>query len=280
MEERTERTICLEELRRRIARLEAPRQRTHDPPLQSGCEALDRLLPEGGFRCGTLVEWLSAGEGIGAGTLALLAAREACQTDAAPGLGWQLNCHPNDAPGAVSLGAVSPRLLAVLDPIELGWQLNCHPNSIGEFCPTAAVRLGIAPEQLLVIQPQDATDHDWAIDQVLRSPAVGAVLAWPAKIGARTFRRWQLAAEEGGSLGLLLRPAAARSEPSWADVRLLVEPQPAALRNRKRFDNVRPLRITLLRCRGAAAGRSVDVELDDETYRLHPLEQRRLQIAN
>jgi cell division inhibitor SulA/protein ImuA len=150
----------------------------------------------------------------------------------------------------------------------------------GEFCPTAAVRLGIAPEQLLVIQPQSAADCDWAIDQVLRSPAVGAVLAWPKTVDARTFRRWQLAAEEGGTLGLLLRPAAARSDPSWADVRLLVEPQPDGLRNRKRFDNVRPLRITLLRCRGGTAGRSVDVELDDETHLVRVVEQWRLQIAN
>jgi len=240
VEERTERTICLEELRRRIARLEAPRQRAHNLPLRSGCNALDHLLPEGGFRRGTLVEWLSPGEGIGAGTLALLAARGACQNG---------------------------RMLAVLDPR-------------GEFCPTAAVRLGITPEQLLVVQPQGAADHDWAIDQVLHSPAVAAVLAWPKTIDVRTFRRWQLAAEEGGSLGLLLRPAAARSEPSWADLRLLVEPQPIAPTNRLRFRNLRPLRITLLRCRGGTAGRSVDVELDDETYRVHPLEQRRLQIAN
>ena len=123
-------------------------------------------------------------EGGGAGTLALLAARQACRDGGA---------------------------LVVLD-------------GRGDFCPPAAVRLGIGPERLVVIHPQNAADHHWAMNQALRCPAVAAVLAWPKTIDDRTFRRWQLAAEEGGCLGLLVRPEAARAEPSWADVRLLVEP--------------------------------------------------------
>ena len=144
----------------------------------------------------------------------------------------------------------------------------------GEFCPPAAVRLGIEPEQMMVVHAESAADADWAMDQVLRSPAVGAALAWPEKLDGRTFRRWQLAVEEGGALGLLLRPAAARADSSWADVRLLVEPLPTR-GNRKWL-----LRIVLLRCRGGTDGRSVDMELDDETYRLHSVTEKRLQIAN
>jgi protein ImuA len=184
-----------------------------------------------------LVEWLSAGEGAGACTLALLAAKRACGDGGT---------------------------LAVFDQRR-------------EFCPPAAVRLGIRPEQLLVIHAETAADNHWAIDQALRSQAVAAALAWPSRLDDRTFRRWQLAAEEGGCLGLLLRPESARSEPSWADVRLLVEPLPAetTLRSRERL-----LRIVLLRCRGGNVGCGVDVELDDETYRVHSLDRRRWQIAN
>ena len=184
MEERADRTICLEELRQRIARLEAARRCGGSTTVTSGSTALDGILPEGGLRRGTLVEWLSAGEGTGAWTLALLAARETCR-------------HGGS--------------LAVLD-------------RRGDFYPPAAVRLGIEPEQLLVVHAESAADHDWAMDQVLRSPAVAAVLAWPERLDGHTFRRWQLAVEQGGGLGLLLRPAAARADPSWADVRLLVEP--------------------------------------------------------
>jgi hypothetical protein len=231
MENRPNHTRCLEELRRRIARLEMPRS-GGSPPVSSGCAALDQMLPENGFRRGTLIEWLSAGEGTGTGTLALLAARAVCQN-----------------------GGV----LAVI-------------NRRRDFCPPAAIRLGIRPEQFVVIRAESPADNDWAMDQVLRSPAVAAVLAWPEKIDGRTFRRWQLAVEEGGGLGLLLRPAAARADPSWADVRLLVEPRASR-------SHTRLLRMIFLRCRGGTDGRSVDVELDDETYRVHSVAGRDGQVA-
>ncbi len=228
------RTFCLEELRRRIARLEMARPAVQ-APVTSGCLAVDQFLPEKGFRRGTLIEWLSAGEGTGACSLALLAAREVCQT-----------------------GGV----LVVVDRRR-------------DFCPSAAIRFGITPEQFVVVRAESAADNDWAMDQVLRSPAVAAVLAWPEKIDGRTFRRWQLAVEQGGGLGLLLRPVAARADPSWADVRLLVEPRWSGSRSHKRL-----LRMIFLRCRGGTDGHSVDVELDDETYRVHPVAGRRLPNAN
>ena len=116
----------------------------------------------------------------------------------------------------------------------------------------------------MVIHPDSVADHHWAMNQALRSSATAAVLAWPQTIDDRTFRRWQLAAEEGGCCGLLVRPEAARAQPSWADVRLLVEPLPLSpSANRRR------LRITVLRCRGGVADCGVDVELDDETYLVH-----------
>jgi hypothetical protein len=213
--------LGLEELRRQIAGLEGPRREAGTRAIGSGCDALDELLPEKGFRPGTLTEWLSAGEGGGAGTLALLAARQACRDGGA---------------------------LVVLD-------------GRGDFCPPAAVRLGIESPRLVVIHPPSAADHHWAMNQALRSSAIAAVLAWPKAIDDRTFRRWQLAVEEGGGLGLLVRPEAARAEPSWADVRLLVEP--------KRGGFSRQWRITVLRCRGGVADRGVDLELDDETYCVH-----------
>ncbi len=231
----------LAELRRRIARLEGRSRSGRGEAVSSGCEALDHLLPEGGFRRGTLIEWLSA-EAAGAATLALIAAQRVCQQGGK---------------------------LVVLDPRR-------------EFCPPAAVRLGIRSEQLLVVHAETTRDNHWAIDQALRSSAVAAVLAWPRKIDDRTFRRWQLAAESGGTLGLLLRPETARSEASWSDVRLAVESLPLAgyawlhptPGNSNRF-----LRIRLLRCGGSTQGRSLEVELDDETHRLCRLEKQRRQLA-
>jgi hypothetical protein len=140
--------------------------------------------------------------------------------------------------------------------------------------------LGVPPEKLLVVHADTAADNHWAIDQALRSPAVAAVLAWLERLDDRTFRRWQLSAEEGGCLAMLLRPEAAGSQPSWADVRLEVGRGERGESRQQSFSNARPLRITLLRCRGGNVGRSLDVELDDETYRVHSIDRRRRQLAN
>jgi len=107
-------------------------------------------------------------------------------------------------------------------------------------------------------------DNLWALDQALRCAGVAAVLAWPEKLDGRTFRRLQLAAEQGGGLGLLVRPEGVRHEPSWAEVRLVVEPLPAVGPHAPRR-----LKVELLRSRGGASGGSVELELDDETHPLH-----------
>lgn len=225
MTNRQKNPIRLEALRQQISRLERSRPGGGDGPISSGCGPLDRLMPGGGFRRGTVTEWLAAGEGSGATGLALAAARQACREGGA---------------------------LVVLDRRR-------------EFYPPAAVRLGIELQGLIVVRAGSQADDRWALDQALRCRGVAAVVAWPEKLDGRTFRRLQLAAEEGGGLGLLIRPPAARREPSWADVRLLVEPLPVgpALSVKRR------LRIHLLRCHGAASGRSVDLEIDDETRTVH-----------
>ena len=235
--------IDLVALREQITRLEGAQRRHDQPPVPSGCAPLDRLLPEGGLAWGTLVEWLADGDGSGAQTLALRSACQACRRGGA---------------------------LMVLD-------------RQGEFYPPAAARLGADLDRLIVVRAASAADDAWALDQSLRCPGVTAVLAWPERLDGRTFRRLQLAVEEGGGLGVLVRPGAVRSEPSWADVRLLVEPMPLETACKLKIDScqsaigeplgtMRRTRIHLLRCRGSAAGRSIDVEIDDETHTVHLVE--------
>jgi protein ImuA len=220
------RSRLIRALQEQIARLERGRRPAGDEAVvPSGCEALDRLLPQGGFRRGTLVEWLAAGDGSGSQTLAFYTVREACQEG----------------------GAV-----VVLDRAR-------------EFYPPAAARLGIPPDQLIVVCARNPADNTWALDQALRCPAVAAVVAWPEKLDGHTFRRLQLAAEQGGGLGVLIRPERVRHEPSWAAVRLLVEPLPCAAP-----DAPRRLKVHVLRRPDHATGGSVEVEIDDETHPLHP----------
>ena len=190
-------------------------------PISCGIGPLDRLLPAGGFQPGTLVEWLAGSAGSGASTLALLAAREACR---------------------------SGKSLVVVDPQR-------------RFYPPAAAAWGVDLSNSIVICPDNDKDHHWAVDQSLACPGVGAVLCWPERLDGKTFRRLQLAAESGGSLGLLVRPSRARGQPSWAEIRLLVEPRVA--------DTGRRLRVELLRCRGAAGGRAVELNISDGTGKIH-----------
>jgi|GEM_PF-3912956 len=124
--------------------------------VSSGLAPLDRLLPGKAFRRGTLVEWLAAEEGSGAGLLALTAAREACRQGGA---------------------------LVVLDRER-------------SFYPPAAAAWGIDLEKLIVVRPS-SKDESWALDQVLRSAGVAAVLSWPPRwplaTGGRSQRRAGLA---------------------------------------------------------------------------------------
>ena len=197
----------------------------HQEGVTTGIAALDRLLPQGGFTRGTLVEWLGE-PGAGASTLALLAAREACRE------------------GGVLVAIDRPRRLY----------------------PPAAARLGIDLERLVVVRPQTQADERWAVHQALSCPAVAAVLCWPEKLDDRTFRRWQLAAERGKSLGLLVRSEQARAQPAWSEVRLLVRGLP--VRGLPAEGN-RRLRVEVVHCRGANAEKCVELEFDDATSAVH-----------
>jgi hypothetical protein len=86
------------------------------------------------------------------------------------------------------------------------------------------------------------------------------------------FRRWQLAAEQGRGLGLLVQSSAAGGWPSWADVQLRVRALPTAA------DVLAPRRldVELLRCRGGPAGKSVSLEIDEETGMIHAPNTRHL----
>lgn len=189
------------------------------PLVSSGSEALNRLLPDGGFRPGTLVEWLAATPGSGASFLALAA-----------------------------IGRLQRRCEAVVAVVDR--QRN--------FYPPAAAAWGIDLSHVMVVRPQNAADELWAVDQALRSTPLAAVVAWPEQIDSYAFRRWQLAAEESGVLGLLIRPDSARREPTWAHLRLAVSTQTSR-------DAAWRQRVQLLRCRGSFGRGEVELRIDHQT---------------
>ncbi len=250
----------------RIRRVERLRQRGERAPgwgseddgrlIKTGSVVLDSIFPEGGLRRGTLMEWLAgSGPGGGAVTLALLAAR----------------CLVKERGG-----------LVVIDQRRV-------------FNPVAAAALGIDPERTLVVRPREGAEWLWTVEQVLRNRAVGGVLVWADHLESVAFRRWQLAVETSGVVGMLARPCRAASEPSWASVRLLVRADGAGEWGKREYNSShgpqeregrgRRWAVRVLRghhrCQTSGGHQAkermrdlsaeVSLELNDETGRLHLL---------
>lgn len=224
-------------LRRQMRTWEGNTPAQHYLQISSGCDALDAHLPASGFRAGQLVEWIADNPAAGAGLLAMATARNAT-TDG--------------------------RALVVVD--RAGW-----------FYPPAVVAWGIDLRQLIVLRPQNPADELWALDQALRCPAVAAVWVDLSQLSAHDFRRLQLAAEQGGCLGLLIRPQRVLGQPSWSDIQLLIQPQPscnhasqaAGIAHQPSLaPQRRRWRVEIKRCRGGTTGQVVDVEMDETTGEL------------
>ena len=198
--------------------------------ISTGIEALDLLLPEPGWRPGTLVEWLEEGEGSGA---ALLVLRSAARV----------------------MRVVEGGALVVID-------------QRGEFYPPAASDLKIDLNRTIVVRPSTDADALWALEQSLQCPGVAAVLCWLEALHNLVFRRLQLAVEKGGGIGFFIRPASVRPQPSWAEVRLLVQPLPG-----RGPSSGRRLNLILLRCRGGVSGGAIELEMSHETGDVHLVSQ-------
>lgn len=162
----------------------------------SGFAELDAVLPGGGWPARTLTELLLPHAGIG--EMRLL---------------------------APVLAAAQARGLILFDPpaMPFAWALGA---------------CGVDVQQVYVVKGRNgvrglpSADTLWALEQALKSGHVGALLAWlPARLGADTLRRLQLAAQAHDGPAFLLREEVLRSKPSPAPLRLLLRPAgPDALR--------------------------------------------------
>lgn len=164
----------------------------------TGLEALDALLPQGGLAPGSLVELLRDEVGGGVLSMALWLARS----------------------------AASPRLDFSRSQTAPAGSRRHHPIIVldmqGDFYPPALVAMGFDLERVVVVHPDSARTALWAAEQSLRCPAVGAVVASLERVSDGDARRLQLAAEQGGTMGLLVRPSRAAGR-TFAAVRMRIE---------------------------------------------------------
>jgi protein ImuA len=189
---------------------------------QQDARAAESALPYGSFpglgvRPGGIVEWLAAAPGAGALASAL-----------------QAGSQPWCTRGVIAIVDSTAECYA---PALSGW--------------------GISPGQTLFVRPTTGREACWAIEQCLRCPGVSATWAWVGeRLAPRVHRRWQLAAEAGGGVGIIFRPETARWEPVWADMRLLVAPRPGGQGEARR------VRIDVLYRRGGMGGTAQVWEID------------------
>ena len=166
---------------------------------------------------GTIVEWMATTPGAGALTSAL-----------------RMIARQVDGRGA----------WVVIDPS-------------GEIYVPGLSGWGIDPRRTLLLRPKTVPETCWAIEQCLRCPGVAATWAWVEKrLSTTVLRRWKLAAEAGGGVGLLFRPDSARREPAWADWRLRVTPLSGGQGEARR------IRIDVLYRRGGLGGSAQVWEID------------------
>jgi protein ImuA len=190
--------------------------------VSTGCDAIDALFPDRGVRRGSLVEWVEDGAASGAAALALFVGRQ--------------------------LG--DARRAAIF--VDLKRQIY----------PPALAASGFDLAKMIVVHPSTEQETLWACEESLRCKAVALVWARIERLTGLAFRRLQLAVEESGGIGFLVRSAAALRQPSWADVRFRVTPRPAA-GEWPRFQ------VTVAYSRGKIRQPAAEVEIDVRRGTIH-----------
>lgn len=80
--------------------------------------------------------------------------------------------------------------------------------------------LGLSERQFVWIQADQPAERLWTTEQLIKSRAAGAVIAWLPKARADQIRRLQVRAQGCDGLAILCRPGAARHESSAAPLRV------------------------------------------------------------
>lgn len=136
-----------------------------------------------------------------------------------PGGGWPLQSITEvlaTQPAVLEWRLLAPALRPIVDA---GGQVVVigpprHPHLPG------LQHVGLNERQFIWIQADLPSERLWTTEQLIKSNAAGAVLAWLPKARAEQLRRLQVCAQNCDSLVFLCRPEAARHEASAAPLRV------------------------------------------------------------
>ena len=165
-----------------------------------------------------------------------------------------IGIEPDDATGARTGGHMPLFIMlhAARAALSIDDGLRGAPRTrlvwIGRACWPCPTALGRLLDRSLWIDPPDASSRLWATDLALRCTGVAAVIADGSGLDMAGSRRLQLAAETGGTVGLIARQPRELKALSAAATRWVVSPVPAhSKRPRWTVDQVR--------CKGARVTR-------------------------
>ena len=231
---------ALDNLRQQVRAIETQNVLEVTDRVLNNAPVIDRILPQRGYRRGTMVDWI-APAGCAADFLSLAVAKDACKNGGA---------------------------LVVVDPDRQFFPAAAA--AMGINIDQIIVLRSSAGQRSVGSNRDSNSDSDWlwAIDQALRCPAVAAVWGPLPKIDDRWLRRFQLSAESSGCMGLFIRPLAVARQPSWAEVQWLVSPARAAESaslNKHDDANAFHIRLQMTRCRGSHCGPSVLLAINTVT---------------
>lgn len=151
-----------------------------------------------------------------------------------------------DQPGIGELQLLQPLMKRMADNGRRVFWVNppCIP-----YAPALA-RSGIALDQTVIIRTQSSRDTVWSMENCLRAPVTGLVMAWPERLATREVRRLQLAASAGHTVCVLFRQRHHARNSS-----------PAALRLELEADRQLGLQVTVLKRRGGWPGQSCQLPI-------------------
>ncbi|MGO1502799.1 MAG: translesion DNA synthesis-associated protein ImuA [Marinobacter sp.] len=158
------------------------------------------------------------------------------------GIGWPRGALSEcllNASGIGELNLLMPLMQRLSQAGKTVFWLN-PPHT--PYAPALA-REEINLDQVIMIHTEDKGDFLWTLENCLRSPVTGLVMAWPSRLAARDIRRLQLAAEAGSNVCVLFRERRYAEQNSPAALRLELEP-----------DDQQSLKVNVIKRRGSWPG--------------------------
>jgi len=135
-----------------------------------------------------------------------------------------------------------------------------------QLYPPAAAQLGIPLSRLYLLHPRNHQEELWAIGECLASAGVSVVVASLGSLTQVEARRLQLAAERGGTVGLIIRPTGKTSEIYASVTRTLITPAPATATSQR-------WNLQVIHGQGCQVGKGITLEYNREEHFMHTTSQ-------